>query len=246
MISRNNWRAAKDMAVKATSYYPEAADAQAALGEALLAGGDAAGAIALLKLALEKDAGKAPYASTLSLAYEAEGQIEDAVRYAQMANAISPDDADTYLRLGDLAAAGAKPGASLDYYRRGLRLDPDNAALHGGMSDVLESLDRLDDATQARARAVELAPAKAAHHFRMGRLLLKSKSPGLAKLFFLDAVRLKPGQVNALQSLSKIYEAEGRIDAAIDAVERAISHARGNKKLANRLKNLRVRLDDSA
>lgn len=246
MASRKNWHSATDMAQKAIANYPDATDAYAALGEALLASGDTAAALPLLERALEEDADNASYASTLSIAYESQGRIDDAFRCARIANDNAPEVAATYVRLANLAAAAGDPESVLTYCRRGLEIDPDDASLHAQLSDALETLGQFDDALEARSRAVELEPSRAVHQFRLGRLLMKTRAPSLAKLFFLNAVHLNPGHVAALHNLGNIYEAEGRLDAAIDATERAFSLAPNNRKLAKQLELLRAQGDERA
>lgn len=104
---------------------PSDVDALSALERVRSIGGDLAGAIDTLELLVERDPPRATsYLARMSEHALALYRDEDAVRYAERAVALAPDDAAGHRRLGDLAQRRQDPDGASAHYRHALALDP--------------------------------------------------------------------------------------------------------------------------
>jgi tetratricopeptide (TPR) repeat protein len=100
-------------------------DALTALERVRSLSGDLAGAIDTLELLVARDPPRATsYLARMSEHALALYRDEDAVRYAERAVALAPDDAASHRRLGDLFQRRQDPEGASQHYRRALALDP--------------------------------------------------------------------------------------------------------------------------
>jgi Flp pilus assembly protein TadD len=86
--------------------------------------------------------------------------------------------------------------------REGLRVDPKNAAIHGGLG-VLVAPHNREEAIDELTEAVRLQPRNAVYYSTLGMILL----PGIGQIdaaihAFQNALRLSPGMVQAQQGLA--------------------------------------------
>lgn len=126
------------------------------------------------------------------------------------------------------------PAVRLDVCRRATDLEPDDAALLLAYASTCMELQLLDDAKQALAHALALAPDWEAVHFERGKLLLRLEETEQAALAFAEAARLMPTFAAAYSNLGAALGELERPAAALDALTRALDlDPRGHPILNN-------------
>jgi Flp pilus assembly protein TadD len=104
---------------------PSDLDSLAALERVQSSSGDLGAAIDTLELLVERDPPRATtYLARMSEHALALYRDDDAVRFAERAVALAPDDAASHRRLGDLFRRRQDPEGASAHYRRALALDP--------------------------------------------------------------------------------------------------------------------------
>jgi len=109
---------------------------------------------------------------------------------------------------------------ALGLYRAAAELDPGDPRVHGGMADVHAAMGNLDDAIEHYRRAIEAAPVAEFHH-RLSVLLEQKGDGEQARAENARALELEPAYPEALFMTGRFLIAEGRINAAAEAFERA-------------------------
>lgn len=150
------------------------------LGQALLDRGDADGAIAELKLALEKRRDHARALYLLGLAYGKRGRPGDsgeAKRALEGALAVREGYAEAYLALGDALGRGGEYEAAAENYRSALPLLDDGAAraeVERRLGALYLETGQLDKAVRELRKAASSDPENGASQGLLGQALVKS------------------------------------------------------------------------
>lgn len=77
---------------------------------------------------------------------------------------LAPNDADAKIYFGKLLATFGEPEQALELTREALATDPLRASWYSDLADYLATLNRLDEAERAIAKAIELQPAAFTHY----------------------------------------------------------------------------------
>ncbi len=121
--------------------------------------GDLPGAIDALEHAAAADPSRAAsYFGRMSDAALALYRDEDAVRYAERAIALAPNDAHGHVRLGDLHRRRQRLDAAMASYRRALALDPDLHEVALTLADLTRSGGDPTGADALYAHVIEASP----------------------------------------------------------------------------------------
>lgn len=171
-----DWRKAIDAYATATRLDPRYARAWAemsalwsGLAASLLAGAPAQQAYARARTAADNALALAP---DLAAAHLARGElfmradlnwIAAEAEYRR-ALQLAPNDASAKFSLGAQLAILGRPGQAIDLVRQAVAADPLNARWHAWFANQLLALGRLDEATQAVGRAIELQPGSASYY----------------------------------------------------------------------------------
>ena len=115
--------------------------------------------------------------------------------------------------------------------REGIRVDPKNAAFHGGLGVLLAPLNREEAIDELRA-AVHLQPRNAVYYSTLGMILL----PGMGQIdaaiaSFQDALRLSPGMVQAQEGLTAAETAKKQAQDNVALVRAHVAKEPGNGAL---------------
>ncbi len=114
---------------------------------ALLACGDAAGAVEVYQMALALGADAAAH-NNLAVALKQLGKLEQAQSHLQRALQLEPAYADALLNMGNLLTLAGDPTAAIDYYRRALERDPSRAATYTNVGNACQTLGRFAEAAE--------------------------------------------------------------------------------------------------
>jgi len=130
----------------------------------------------------------------------------------------------SYVSLTNLARACAGKvmyHRALELYRAAAELDPVRPRAYAGMADVHLALGQIDEALDACRQAVETAPDVAEYHHRSSVLFEQKGDIEQARAENARTLELEPAYPEALFMNGRLLIAEGKMDAAAEAFERA-------------------------
>jgi serine/threonine protein kinase/Flp pilus assembly protein TadD len=210
---------------------PPPAQSALATAEAQLAGGNAQLAVDAFTSALSLDPNNAPALLGRARAYEALGQIPDALADVEQAIALAPDDPAGYqerARLSLQYGLEADPADVLADLDRAVQLAPDSARAHHLRGWAILNFPLVDETPNPLAalddlrRAAELASADAEVQFTLARALLAAHQPFDALAAANRAVELRPDDFAGRKLRAHIRFALGDYHAAIDDLAAAL------------------------
>ena len=181
-----------------------AASELAARANALLAAGDAKGAVRLLEDALRLTPDDEDLHYNLGIAYARSGDITNAEHHYREALRLLPDYPEVHNNLGNLLMRAGRLGAAEAQFIEAIKLMPDLSTAHNSLGIVRQSQKRMPEAIACFRKAVELSTNYWQAHFNLAiaSLTQGSKEEGVREL--QTVLRLKPGYEPAQRALDKI------------------------------------------
>lgn len=134
------------------------ADTSARLGDAAVAAGDFAGAVAYYRAALQEGSIPPPSRLTFAVALSKTGDLDGAASQLETAVNESPDDSRAHAFLGEALLAKNAPERALHEFEASLRLGANTAAVHNDLGVTLARLQRTDEAVREFHEALRLQP----------------------------------------------------------------------------------------
>jgi Flp pilus assembly protein TadD len=113
------------------------------------------------------------------------------------------------------------PAGSLEAADKALRACPSAAAAHHIRGNALQTTGKLDEASDAYARALQFAPEYAAPRFNLGVIQLRRRDPA-AIATFTEVLRRTPDDPAAYQARGQAHANAERFDEAIADLEEAV------------------------
>jgi len=110
-----------------------------------------------------------------------------------------------YKRFGDFYAFKREYNEAIEYYREAIRIDPDGAAAHNNLGNLLKDLKRYDEAEKEYREAIRIYPDYAKAHGNLGILLSETERPDEAKKEFDIAKELFNSQ-GRVKDVKKVEE----------------------------------------
>lgn len=121
---------------------------------------------------------------------------------------------------------------ALNYANRADKHWNDKVALSYSLRNAAENFKyMLDHATPGFFMRPEI-------HLRLGKVLLRAKSPFEAEQNFQKAIQIKPDYVPAYLALSDFYKETGSLNKAISLLKEGLKHAPSSRSLARRYQEL--------
>ncbi|MFT4542926.1 MAG: tetratricopeptide (TPR) repeat protein [Planctomycetota bacterium] len=191
---------------------------------------------------LERDAGldpnsgsapDVPWPSDLSGYDEELVQALESTRDELLADSFS---AERWTRLGLLYQAHSLHEFAEGCYARTITLDAADAKSWYRLAITRTRLGIEDGALQAFAKVHDLAPDYAPAWRKCGRYLVELGYPERAKSYFVEALRLDPGDVSSQLGLIQVQLDEGDVAGALAAHDKIEKVQPGNQALAHRLR----------
>jgi protein O-GlcNAc transferase len=162
-------------------------------------------------------------AFALALEHHQSGRLAEAERgYRQILEEL-PDHPDSLHLLGVIALQTGNPGPALTLIDRAIALRPDAAVFRNNLGQVLERLERSDEAVQAYESAIELDPDYPEACNNLGHLLERWGELAKAETLYRTAIRLNPQYAEPHTNLGNLQKDRGELDAAIASYRRAIA-----------------------
>lgn len=214
---------------EALALEPNSAAALGGIGRAALAGGDHARAAEYLgrALTIEPEATSLHYA--LALAYRGLGELERAAAHLRRRGPGEPTLSDplmeaydgllesalAYLNRGVQALQAGEWAEAAALFRKGLELEPENAALGHTLGTALSQMGEIDAAIEQFEAVARRSPDFARAHFSLGVLFRSAGRFGAAVTRFEAAVNHEPDYVEARLGLAATLQVMGRVDASL-------------------------------
>jgi len=127
-----------------------------------------------------------------------------------------PGLAFDYGNLANVLARRGQHAEALEYFERGLKINPNNVEMLSNQSLALMADGQLDRAGKKLIKAIELDPNYGHAHFNLGVLRYRQRDYGEAVEHFGDALSTNPALTQAYLNLGTTYAAMGKFPAAID------------------------------
>jgi tetratricopeptide (TPR) repeat protein len=171
------WPAIEDGVLARVEALRDDAGARLRRGLKLAGAGDAAGAIAELEAALERDPSLAVAHEGLIKLYGRAREWPKAEAHYRAAVALGFNLADLHYDYGVLLGLQDKWDEAGDAYRRALAVNPQHALAHNNLGQVFERERRFDAALEAYRRAIDSQPTFRLARLNAGRALLALGRP---------------------------------------------------------------------
>ena len=130
--------------------------------------------------------------------------------------------AELHLLLGNRHFEEDRIAASIEQYRLGLELAPDDADLHGKLGEALLMENEAGEAIGHYEAALRLRPGSAANHAALGLALIQLGHTQRAVEEYQRALEIDPAYGKAWSNLGVALQQLGRIDQAIAAYTEAV------------------------
>jgi Tfp pilus assembly protein PilF len=115
------------------------------LGKQQLASGDAAGAAASFKKALELDAKNVPAVIGMGEIALRQGLFGDAIAHLKKASRLAPKSSHVFTLLGEAYLGTGNNAVAADNFKKALQLDPENARAREGFNDAQSRVPPTED-----------------------------------------------------------------------------------------------------
>ncbi len=119
-----------------------------------------------------------------------------------------------YRRFGDFYVFKGEYAEAIRYYREAMRADPDLAAAHNNLGNLLDDQGRYDEAEKEYREAIRADSDDAAAHYNLGNLLDDQGRYDEAEKEYRDAIRTDPDHASAHNNLGNLLKDQGRYDEA--------------------------------
>jgi serine/threonine-protein kinase len=192
------------------------------LGMALDAKGDAAGAIASFRRAINIDPQLARAHYNLGNALLAQGDAEGAIAYYRQAIDLEPKLTRVHANLGIALDAQGDVAGAIASFRKAIALEPKDAKAHYNLGNALRARGDLAGAVACYRQAIDLEPASAEAQHTLGAALEAKGDAAGAIACYRKAIELEPQFAGTHNRLGFALQARGDTEGAIACYRRAI------------------------
>ena len=213
----------------ATVIEPRSAAAWAGLGQTALAEGDHRRAVESLEQALAIDPGGAQAHYPLAMAYRQIGDPDLASAHLERRGIRQPRLADPLMleyyevlqsgmileHRGNQALADGDYPTAIDFFRRGIELEPDNPTIRQRLAAALVMTDDYAGATEQLEEALRLSPDYAEAHVGLAALLELNGQLLPAIERYRQALEAEPSYVEARLGLAQALHANRHFDESL-------------------------------
>lgn len=192
-------------------------------GEMLLAQGDYAGAIPVLRRAIELNPCDAGVHHRLALAFAGCGKQQEAVEACMQALAVKPDYPEVLNDLGGILAGMGQTAEAVRCFERAVQIDPKFTTAVNNLGLLRFGLGDLNEAATLFRRVLALQPDRAETLFDLGKVLWLQGAIEESAACFRCVVRLRPKSAEVHYHLGIVLAGMGKHAEAIQAYERTLS-----------------------
>jgi tetratricopeptide (TPR) repeat protein len=153
------------------------------------------------------------------------GDLAEALRSYEAAQAAEPLNVDVQLGLATIGARSGDRAAADRHYRRALEIDPRNSAALAGLASMADSR-AAPDQLEAQLRSdAQRYPQSAALQMALGNLYASQGRWTEAQQVYFDAFRLDPESADASYNLAVSLDHLGQSRVARDYYQRSLAAA---------------------
>ena len=174
--------------------------------------------------------------NTLAVAYMRTKRLDQSIRLLERARSLDDDQFYTYLNLYNWALRAGDNQRALAYADSSIQRAPERDDTHLARAQALTELDRLDEAAQSAADALERGAQNAANYGLSGEIAFRRKRYSEAESFFSEATSMNPRMVLAWVGLSRTYKEQGKFLMAKEMQTRAHKVAPNHPAVAQLLR----------
>ena len=124
--------------------------------------------------------------------------------------------------LGELLLQRQQYTEAIDYLKKGISKNPENAVNHHLLGTAYGKIDDWKKAHKEFALAAELDPEQSAHWQMCGASLIQLKRFSEAEPYLHKALELFPQSIETLIGLSQVLSAKGEIELAMECLNKAL------------------------
>src|SRR5205809_1365381 len=198
------------------------------LGIALNDQGDADGAIAHYRQAVELRPSYAEAHFNLGRLLVQKDRIDEAIVHYEKALEINPADAETHNNLGATLFANGRVDDAMAHYRQALAIRPDYADASCNLASALLSNCDLDGAIAHYSACLALSPNQFEAQYNLANALLRVGRTDEAIAHFQKVLKLRPDNADARANLGNAFLAKGHVRDAIAQYREALRIAPTN------------------
>jgi tetratricopeptide (TPR) repeat protein len=166
---------------------------------------------------------KSVYLADLGAALAKQGRIDEAVKAADMAVQLTPDDASLWRHIGNVLIDAERHADALLCFQHALKLDPRQWEAAYKAGHLLHDAGRFEEALSHLERSVEQRP-DSAPTLHLRALVLKSLNRfDEASADSVRAIELDPTNADACGNLAKILQTLGRNEEALSWYDRSLA-----------------------
>lgn len=203
--------------VVAKSWHPEMLLKHAAIAAR---SGDAAWREWLVRRALEASPNGLDVLLEAASTERAAGRLTEALRFLQQAEGAAPDDHHTLVEQGRTLSDLGRLAEAEAVLRRATRVR--DATAEYNLANVLDQMDRWDEAREHYERAIAINPFHARAMNNLGIGFSRRGQPQQAIAFYQRAIAVAPDVADTYTNLSAALGAMGRLQEALAATDAAI------------------------
>ena len=198
------------------------------LGIALNDQGDADGAIAHYREAVELWPGYAEAHYNLGRLLVQKGRPDEAIAHYEKALEINPADAEAHNNLGATLFANGHVDEAIAHYQAALKIRPDYAKASCNLANALLSKGDLDGSIACYSACLALSPNQAEAQYNLASALFRTGRTDEAIAHYQKVLELRPGNADAHANLGSVFLAKGRVRDAIAQYRDALRIAPDN------------------
>ncbi len=207
---------------------PENSDAQLGLARFALEAGEWAQAEKHLRSVLKQDPNRLEARPLRAEALFGLNRLAEAAQELETYLAARPDDAGIREQAARIYRELGENEAALRHYAYLLTAGTRTNELEAARARTLAALDRWAEAAAVFERLVAVEPSNAEFHYDLGLIRLRLQHPEAAAEALREAVRLRPGFIDALNSLALASEQAGNCAEALHVLDARATHAPEN------------------
>jgi tetratricopeptide (TPR) repeat protein len=181
------------------------------LGIALNDQGDADGAIAHYRQAIELRPNYAEAHYNLGRLLVQKGQLDEAIAHYEKALEINPADAEAHNNLGITLFASGRVDEAIAHYRKALAIQPDYADASCNLAGALLSKGALDGAIAYYSACLAIAPDQAEAQYNLASALFRTGRMDEAIAHYQKVLELRPQNADAHANLGSVFLAKRRV-----------------------------------
>lgn len=173
-------------------------------------------------------------AFNLGQCFKALGRFRDAELWYARALAFDPQHSEALLALAEICARAGRLGEAIGHARAAVAARP-TPETYSNLGELLRRNGDVQASLEAHKSALKQGSDEPAFLFNYGAALLAAESVDEAAAVFARVLARDDTFVGAYHGLAKTYEQKGRMDAAIEELERGLARAPNNPDLTFQL-----------